>query len=121
MIGVTVLPLYTAHIAFSMLYCLMLYLMALQVHSYLQLPGGRTGYLSELSSGAEVLVADAEGATRTALVGRVKIEQRPLVRRYAVLCAVSCAVLCCAVLCCAVLCCGCCALCAVLRFAVAAH
>lgn len=49
------------------------------VHSYLQLPGGRTGYLSELSSGAEVLVADAHGRTRTALVGRVKIEQRPLV------------------------------------------
>ncbi|KAL4858177.1 3-dehydroquinate synthase [Chlorella vulgaris] len=49
------------------------------VHSYLQLPGGRTGYLSELKSGAEVLVADAEGNTRTAIVGRVKIEQRPLV------------------------------------------
>ncbi|PRW34003.1 3-dehydroquinate synthase-like protein isoform X1 isoform A [Chlorella sorokiniana] len=49
------------------------------VHAYLQLPGGRTGYLSELRSGAEVMVADAQGATRTALVGRVKIESRPLV------------------------------------------
>lgn len=51
----------------------------MQVHAYLQLPGGRTGYLSELRSGAEVMVADAHGATRTALVGRVKIEARPLV------------------------------------------
>ena len=50
-----------------------------QVHSYLQLPGGRTGYLSELRSGAEVLVAGADGSTRSALVGRVKIEARPLV------------------------------------------
>lgn len=56
----------------------------LQVHAYLQLPGGRTGYLSELKTGAEVLVADAAGRTRTALVGRVKIESRPLVRTLAV-------------------------------------
>lgn len=49
------------------------------VHAYLQLPAGRTGYLSELKSGAEVLVADAGGGTRSALVGRVKIEARPLV------------------------------------------
>ncbi len=51
-----------------------------QVHAYLQLPAGRTGYLAELKSGAEVLVADADGSTRSALVGRVKIESRPLVR-----------------------------------------
>ncbi|KAL4423284.1 hypothetical protein ABPG77_004553 [Micractinium sp. CCAP 211/92] len=49
------------------------------VHAYLQLPAGRTGYLAELKSGAEVLVADADGSTRSALVGRVKIESRPLV------------------------------------------
>ncbi|KAG2445109.1 hypothetical protein HYH02_008976 [Chlamydomonas schloesseri] len=49
------------------------------VHAYVSAPGGRTRYLSELASGAEVTVADPEGRTRTALVGRVKIERRPLV------------------------------------------
>jgi 3-dehydroquinate synthase class II len=52
----------------------------LQVHAYLQAPGGRTSYLSELSSGSSVLVADAAGATRTEVVGRIKLEARPLVR-----------------------------------------
>ena len=46
----------------------------------MQAPGGRTRYLSELRSGDEVMVADAAGAQRAALVGRVKIESRPLVR-----------------------------------------
>lgn len=50
-----------------------------QVHAYVALPGGRTGYLSELRSGAEVLVADAAGRARAALVGRAKVERRPLV------------------------------------------
>ena len=50
-----------------------------QVHAYVALPGGRTGYLAELRSGSEVLVADAAGRARTALVGRVKCERRPLV------------------------------------------
>ncbi|GLC61261.1 hypothetical protein PLESTB_001737000 [Pleodorina starrii] len=49
------------------------------VHAYVSGPGGRTRYLSELSSGSEVLVADPAGRCRTALVGRVKIERRPLV------------------------------------------
>jgi hypothetical protein len=44
-----------------------------------QAPEGRTAYLSELCSGAEVLVADAQGRTRTAIVGRIKLEARPLV------------------------------------------
>lgn len=43
------------------------------------LPGGRTGYLAELRSGSEVLVADAAGRARAALVGRIKCERRPLV------------------------------------------
>lgn len=50
-----------------------------QVHSYVAVPGGRTAYLAELHSGSEVLVADAKGRTQTALVGRCKIERRPLV------------------------------------------
>jgi len=40
--------------------------------------GGRTAYLSELHSGSQVLVVDALGRSRTVLVGRVKIESRPL-------------------------------------------
>ncbi|CAM6081822.1 unnamed protein product [Calypogeia fissa] len=48
------------------------------VHAYVALPGGRTAYLSELQSGSEVLVCDAEGRARSAIVGRVKIEARPL-------------------------------------------
>eukprot|EP00198_Chlamydomonas_reinhardtii_P011609 XP_001700946.1 predicted protein [Chlamydomonas reinhardtii] len=52
------------------------------VHAYVSAPGGRTRYLSELASGAEVSVADPDGRTRTALVGRVKIERRPLVLPY---------------------------------------
>lgn len=48
------------------------------VHAYLMGPDGDTRYLSELASGDEVLIVDAEGRTRTAVLGRVKIENRPL-------------------------------------------
>jgi 3-dehydroquinate synthase II len=41
-------------------------------------PGNKTKYLSELETGDEVLTVDQEGNTRTAIVGRVKIEKRPL-------------------------------------------
>lgn len=51
-----------------------------QVHSYLAAPGERTAYLSELQSGTEVLVIDPQGCQRTAVVGRIKVERRPLVR-----------------------------------------
>ena len=50
-----------------------------QVHAYVHAPGGRTAYLSELAAGAEVVVADVAGRQRSATVGRVKIETRPLV------------------------------------------
>ncbi|XP_021758448.1 uncharacterized protein LOC110723403 isoform X1 [Chenopodium quinoa] len=49
------------------------------VHAYVAVPGGKTCYLSELKSGEEVLVVDQNGQQRTAIVGRVKIETRPLV------------------------------------------
>jgi len=49
------------------------------VHAYIAVPGGRTRYLSELCSGEEVLVVDAQGNARAEVVGRVKIERRPLV------------------------------------------
>lgn len=48
------------------------------VHAYTLLPGGRTCYLSELEIGAEVLPVDFRGRTRPAIVGRVKIEKRPM-------------------------------------------
>jgi hypothetical protein len=44
-----------------------------------QVPGGKTSYLSELSAGSEVLIAGPGGEQRSAIVGRVKIEARPLV------------------------------------------
>jgi 3-dehydroquinate synthase II len=50
------------------------------VHAYVRVPGGETKYLSELESGDEVLVADTEGRTREAVVGRAKIERRPMFR-----------------------------------------
>nr|XP_043614851.1 putative GPI-anchored protein pfl2 isoform X2 [Erigeron canadensis] len=49
------------------------------VHAYVAVPGGKTCYLSELKTGEEVLVVDQNGIQRTAVVGRVKIETRPLV------------------------------------------
>lgn len=48
------------------------------VHAYVRLPGGRTGYLSELSAGDPVLIVNSNGHTRTGVVGRVKVERRPL-------------------------------------------
>ncbi|SFR38120.1 3-dehydroquinate synthase II [Halogeometricum limi] len=50
------------------------------VHAYVRTPGGGTKYLSELKSGDEVQVVDTEGRTREAIVGRVKIEKRPMFR-----------------------------------------
>lgn len=49
------------------------------VHAYCQLPGDKTGYLAELKSGDEVVVVDADGIKRSELIGRVKVERRPLV------------------------------------------
>ncbi|WP_435069478.1 3-dehydroquinate synthase II [Haloplanus sp. C73] len=50
------------------------------VHAYARSPGGGTTYLAELQSGDEVQVVDTEGATRETVVGRVKIEKRPMFR-----------------------------------------
>lgn len=47
------------------------------VHAYVQ-TGEKTRYLSELEAGDEVAVVDAEGRQRKVIVGRVKIERRPL-------------------------------------------
>jgi 3-dehydroquinate synthase II len=48
------------------------------VHAYVLVPGGKTKYLSDLKAGDEVLAVDSKGNTRTVVVGRVKIEKRPL-------------------------------------------
>ena len=50
------------------------------VHAYIRGPSGETRYLSELTSGDTVQVVDTDGETREAVVGRVKIEQRPMFR-----------------------------------------
>jgi 3-dehydroquinate synthase II len=48
------------------------------VHAYIRVPDGGTKYLSELEAGDEVLVVNEDGETREALVGRSKIEKRPM-------------------------------------------
>ena len=58
------------------------------VHSYVTVPRGRTAYLSELKAGSEVLVvkpplgggASTAAATSTAVVGRAKVERRPMLK-----------------------------------------
>jgi 3-dehydroquinate synthase II len=49
------------------------------VHAYVRVPGNTTRYLSELKAGDQVLIVTSEGKTEQAVVGRVKIEKRPLV------------------------------------------
>jgi 3-dehydroquinate synthase II len=48
------------------------------VHAYVRVPGGQTRYLSELEAGDPVLVVDDDGTAREELVGRAKIEKRPM-------------------------------------------
>ncbi len=48
------------------------------VHAYIMGAEGRTRYLSELTSGDEIVGVDWEGRSFPLIVGRVKIERRPL-------------------------------------------
>lgn len=48
------------------------------VHAYVLAPDMKTKYLSELKAGDEVLTVDKKGNTRSVVIGRVKIEKRPL-------------------------------------------
>lgn len=50
------------------------------VHCYVMTPGGRTKYLADLRSGDEALVVNSKGQTYTSIVGRIKLEKRPLLR-----------------------------------------
>jgi len=49
------------------------------VHAYIYLPDGTTKYLSELRAGDEVLTVDSQGRPRAVIVGRLKVERRPLI------------------------------------------
>ncbi|MFH0897125.1 MAG: 3-dehydroquinate synthase II [Candidatus Bathyarchaeota archaeon] len=48
------------------------------VSLYTLVPEGNTRYLSELRAGDEALIVDREGRSRKTIIGRVKIERRPL-------------------------------------------
>jgi 3-dehydroquinate synthase II len=48
------------------------------VHAYILTPSGKTRYLSELRGGDEVMAVDSEGRCRNVVIGRSKIERRPL-------------------------------------------
>ncbi len=49
------------------------------VHAYIRMANGQTKYLSEVKSGDQVLVVNFEGTNYPAVVGRAKVERRPLV------------------------------------------
>lgn len=49
------------------------------LHAYILLPGNKTAYLSDLRTGAQVMIVDYQGNTRTAQIGRCKIESRPMI------------------------------------------
>ena len=48
------------------------------VHAYIRMASGHTKYLSEIQSGDRALVLDFEGKSYPAVVGRAKVEKRPL-------------------------------------------
>lgn len=53
------------------------------VHAYIRVPGDETKYIGELKSGLKVLIVDLKGNTEEAIVGRAKIEKRPMLVVYA--------------------------------------
>lgn len=48
------------------------------VQAYVMVPGNKTRYLAELEAGDEILIVNKDGTTRPSIVGRCKIEKRPL-------------------------------------------
>jgi 3-dehydroquinate synthase II len=48
------------------------------VHAYVSVPGGKTRYLSELKAGDEISIINYQGKSMRAVVGRIKVERRPL-------------------------------------------
>jgi 3-dehydroquinate synthase II len=49
------------------------------VHAYVRLANGKTKYLSEIRAGDQALVVNFEGKSHPAVVGRAKVERRPLI------------------------------------------
>jgi len=49
------------------------------VHAYIRMADGQTKYLSEIRIGDHVLIVNFEGKSYPAVVGRAKVERRPLV------------------------------------------
>ncbi len=49
-------------------------------HSYILMANGKTKYLSELQPGDDVMLVSENGSTRSATVGRLKIEKRPFLQ-----------------------------------------
>lgn len=49
-------------------------------HSYVMMADGSTKYMAELEAGDELLAVNAEGTTRSVVLGRLKIEQRPMLK-----------------------------------------
>ncbi|MFT4100476.1 MAG: 3-dehydroquinate synthase II [Burkholderiaceae bacterium] len=50
------------------------------VHSYVWAPDGKALYLSEVAAGSEVLCVNRDGTARVVIVGRAKVERRPLLQ-----------------------------------------
>ncbi len=50
------------------------------VHCYIMLPQNRTKYLADLRSGDTVLIVNHKGETFTSVIGRIKLEKRPMLR-----------------------------------------
>lgn len=49
-------------------------------HAYVMMSDGSTKYMAELNSGDSLLAVTTMGETRSVVLGRVKIEQRPMVK-----------------------------------------
>lgn len=49
-------------------------------HSYILMASGATKYMADLVAGDEVLGVSVEGPTRSIVLGRIKIEQRPMLK-----------------------------------------
>ena len=48
------------------------------IHSYILMADGRTKYMSELEAGDEIAILSSSGSMEAAVIGRLKIELRPL-------------------------------------------
>ncbi|MCK5707385.1 MAG: 3-dehydroquinate synthase II [Candidatus Aureabacteria bacterium] len=48
------------------------------VHAYIKVPGDRTKYLSEIKSGDTAMAVKADGSSQEVIVGRTKLEKRPM-------------------------------------------